>query len=323
MVKYLFGRISVTLTTEQLAFKDDRKLIEATVSGINDNYLIPFIEEEKRIIEEYEDNPLGKMGCLGAFFGGILLPVFITASGVLVIDKWYIQCSIGKWLGIIVLAVAFSLFEYFTIVLKKNREFRSAHKDITPKHLVVTEELVLPLLGGLGMDINDEEKLKLKVDFRGTEAARNMVSTKALREMNKVRKRGQTYYSGELLELSANLADKSKLDLTVNEFISVVKVFKKRGPSKRNRKEKTTIKAVLSFPTKLYSALKEGSCNIDENTVAQITPSEKHIKIVVKKSLAMESNSDVDSKLVSYESIVNGCYDAIGKAYSLIGAQKR
>lgn len=301
----------MSLTPEQQSIIKDVKPIEGTISEIKNNYVIPLIEYERKIVEEYENNPFGKMGCIEALLCGFVLPIIIIPILVTTLIKYFNINNIQEF-GIAIQAVFLLTFmEYFFFVWYKNKSFRKKHKDVVPEYVKIAENLVVPLISVLGMDIKEDEKAILAVNYKGVETLKNRLSKQEIETLGKGSKRGLSMYSGELLSFASTMSEGTKLSLTINEVISTVHVFKKRGRSKNSRKEKATIKAILSFPTNTYGMMKAGSYVFNETTQAHVVPGEKYQKVVIKKVIS--------GLTIGYEEMANSCSDAVGTAYAMVG----
>ena len=267
----------MALTEEQIKFRDTKGYkVEDTFTNLKNNYFQPIIEEEKRIIEEHEKALFGKVGCGGAFSYGCLLPTFFG---------FILMCipifSENPYLKTIVFALMFTLAEYFAIVWYNNIEFQDKHKDKSPQHIKTIKDLLLPFTGVISQDLKDDSKITLVTNLKEITNNANKLSNSQIAEKGITMKRGLSVYESDIMDLTATMADGTRVNYNLHQILNEVFIYKKRG-SKHKDTGTITLKAIFVVPLKTYSPLPEGQLKIGDY-VAIVNGSERNQKITVKE----------------------------------------
>lgn len=267
----------MALTEEQIKFRDGKGYkVEDTFTNLKNNYFQPIIEEEKRIIEEHEKALFGKVGCGGAFSYGCLLPMFF--GFILMLIPIF---SENPYLKTIVFALIFTLPEYFAIVWYNNSEFQDKHKGTSPQHIKTIRGLLLPFTGVISQDLKDDSKITLVTNLKEITNSANKLSNSQIAEKGITMKRGLSVYESDIMDLTATMADGTRVNYNLHQILNEVFIYKKRG-SKHKEKGKITLKAIFVVPLKTYSPLPEGQLEIGDY-VAIVNGSERNQKITVKE----------------------------------------
>ncbi|MBR4330807.1 MAG: hypothetical protein IKO19_13460 [Candidatus Riflebacteria bacterium] len=266
----------MALTKEQEEFRNSAGYkVEDTFTNLKNNYFQPVMEEEKRIIEEHEKSLFGKVGCGGAFSYGCLIPMI--AGMIIMSIPVFSQNPYAKT---IVYALIFTLPEYFFVVWYNNTEFEDKHKGTSPHHVKVIRDLLLPFTGIISQDMKDDSKITLVTNLTKINSKNNELTDNQIREKGIAIKHGLSVYESDIMDLTATMADGTRINYNLHQLLNEVFVYKKRG-SKHKSKGKITLKAVFAIPNKVYSALPEGQIKIGDYP-ALVSNSEKMQKIVIK-----------------------------------------
>ena len=293
----------MTLTKVQQEFKDSVGYkIEDTFANIKSNYFQPVIEEEKKIIEDYEKSLFGKVGCGGAFSYGCLIP---TILGFIIVSVF----SGNLYVKTLVYTLMLTLSEYFLIVWYNNTEFYDQHKDSTPNHIKVIRDLLLPFTGVISQDMKDDSKITLVTNLTKINSKNNELTDNQIREKGITIKHGLSVYESDIMDLTATMADGTRINYNLHQLLNEVIVYKKRG-NKHKAKGKITLKAVFAIPNKVYSPLPEGQIEIG-NYPALVSHSEKMQKIVIKD---VTEATNLDEASIREKAI-----DMMAAVYSVLG----
>ena len=180
----------MALTKEQIDFRDKVGYkVEDTFTNLKNNYFQPVIEEEKKIIEEYENSLFGKVGCGGAFSYGCLIPVIV---GMIIMSIPVLKENL--YAKTIVYALIFTLAEYFLIVWYNNSEFEDKHKGKSPFHVTVIRDFLLPFTGIISQDMKDDSKITLVTNLLPISSTANALSDNQIREKGITIKHGLSVY---------------------------------------------------------------------------------------------------------------------------------
>ena len=292
----------MALTKLQQEFKDSVGYkIEDTFANIKNNYFQPIIEEEKKIIEDYEKSLFGKVGCGGAFSYGCLIPTIIGFIITIFSDNLYVKT--------VVYALILTLTEYFIIVWYNNSEFYDKHKSTTPNHIKVIRDLLLPFTGVISQDMKEDSKITLVTNLTEITNKANILSNSQIAEKGITMKRGLSVYESDIMDLTATMADGTRINYNLHQILNEVFIYKKRG-SKHKTKGKITLKAVFAVPNKVYSPLPEGQIEIGDY-LALVSHSEKMQKIVIKDVTEATSLDEA--------SIREKAIDMMAAVYSVLG----
>ena len=295
----------MALTKEQEEFKNSVGFkIEDTFTNLKTNYFQPVMEEEKKIIEEYEKSLFGKLGCGGAFSYGCLIPVIV---GMIIMSIPVLKENL--YAKTIVYALIITLTEYFLIVWYNNSEFADQHKNTTPNYVKVIKDLLLPFTGIISQDMKDDSKITLVTNLTKISSKCNELSDNQIREKGITIKHGLSVYESDIMDLTATMADGTRINYNLHQLLNEVYVYKKRG-SKHKAKGKITLKAVFAVPNKMYSALPEGQITIGDYP-ALVSSSEKMQKIVIKNVF---ETTTLDEALIKDTAI-----DMMAAVYSVLG----
>lgn len=270
------------LTKEQTAFKESKNFsVEDSFTNLKNNYFQPVMEEEKKIVEEYEKSLFGKMGCGGAFAYGCLGPVILIPILYCLLSTIIPSFESSLALRSIRLALLFTIPEYFFIVWINNDDFMAKHKNKTPYHIKLIKDLLLPLTAIISQDQKDDSTISLSTNLVNIRDDKNKLSSQQMLDRNIKDKRGLSVYESNIMDLSATMADGTRINYNYHQILSKVYIYKKRG-SKHKEKGKITLKAMFAVPSRVYKALPEGNINIGEFT-ANVGHGEKSQKILIKK----------------------------------------
>ena len=279
--------------------------IEDTFPNLKANYFQPILDEEKKEIEAYEKSLFGKVGCGGAFSYGCLIPMIVGM--ILMTIPVFSQSPYAKT---IVYALIFTLPEYFFIVWYNNSEFYDKHKESTPHHILIIRDLLLPLTGIISQDMKDDSKITLSANLTPIVSKTNTLTDDEIRAKGITIKHGLSVYESDVMDLTATLADGTRVNYNIHQLLNTVYVYKKRGRSKHKAKGKITLKAIFAIPNKTYSPLPEGQIEIG-NYAALVSNSEKMQKIVIK---------DVtEATKLDEASIREKAIDMMAAVYSVLG----
>ena len=293
----------MALTKLQQEFKDSVGYkIEDTFDNIKSNYFQPIIEEEKKIIEDYEKSLFGKVGCGGAFSYGCLIP---TILGFIIVTAF----SGNLYVKTLVYTLMLTLPEYFLIVWYNNIEFYDKHKESTPNHIRIIRDLLLPFTGVISQDMKDDSKITLVTNLTKINSKNNELTDNQIREKGITIKHGLSVYESDIMDLTATMADGTRINYNLHQLLNEVIVYKKRG-NKHKAKGKITLKAVFAIPNKVYSPLPEGQIEIG-NYPALVSHSEKMQKIVIKDVTEATSLDEA--------SIREKAIDMMAAVYSVLG----
>ena len=304
----------MALTTEQIDFAKAKNTTVTNTAAKLMEFFKP-INEEGLIVKDFKSSFLGGtdgMGFLGiGCIGGFVLPIIIGIICAILDfsdNNIVILCELT-----LVVMIEFSIIGYIY-----NKIFLSKHPGAPgdPDRLT---HLIMPLIGFLSQDLKDDEQITVKSALVPLNSDTFKLSHNQIEDLGKRSKRGLDVYSGELLELTTRMADGTAASFNVSEVLSTVYVYKKHGSDKRSRKEKVTIKAGFAFPANAYGNTQEGEYELDENTSAVVTTSEKRVKVVVKKVIGGSSDTSNTDVCVTSQQILNGCVDAMAAAYSIVG----
>ena len=295
----------MALTKEQLDFRDSVGYkVEDTFTNLKTNYFQPVIAEEKKIIEDYEKSLFGKVGCGGAFSYGCLIPMIV---GMVLMSIPVLSNNL--YVKTIVYALIFTLSEYFLIVWYNNSEFYDKHKGVTPYHIKVIMELLLPLTGIISQDMKEDSKITLVTNLTEISSSNNKLTKSQIAEKGIQMKRGLSVYESDIMDLTATMADGTRINYNLHQIFNEVYVYKKRG-SKHKTKGKITLKAMFVISNGIYSALPEGQLKIGDY-IALVVNTEKNQKIVIKDVLE-ESYLDCDT-------VKEKAIDMMAAVYSVLG----
>ena len=279
----------MALTKEQLDFRDSVGYkVEDTFSNLKTNYFQPVIVEEKKIIEDYEKSLFGKVGCGGAFSYGCLIPVVLGFIISIAIPNY----DSNLYLKTVVNALIITLAEYFVIVWYNNSEFYDKHKGVTPYNIKVIMELLLPLTGIISQDMKEDSKITLVTNLTEISSSKNKLTNSQIANKGIQMKRGLSVYESDIMDLTATMADGTRINYNLHQILNEVYVYKKRG-SKHKTKGKITLKAMFVISNGIYSALPEGQLKIGDY-IALVVNTGKNQKIVIKDVLE-ESYLDCDT----------------------------
>ena len=296
----------MTLTKEQLDFRDSVGYkVEDTFTNLKNNYFQPVIVEEKKIIEDYEKSLFGKVGCGGAFSNGCLIPVVLGFIISIVIPNY----DSNLYLKTVVNALIITLAEYFVIVWYNNSEFYDKHKGVTPYNIKVIMELLLPLTGIISQDMKEDSKITLVTNLTEISSSKNKLTNSQIANKGIQMKRGLSVYESDIMDLTATMADGTRINYNLHQILNEVYVYKKRG-SKHKTKGKITLKAMFVISNGIYSALPEGQLKIGDY-IALVVNTGKNQKIVIKDVLE-ESYLDCDT-------IKEKAIDMMAAVYSVLG----
>ena len=279
--------------------------IEDTFPNLKANYFQPILDEEKKEIEAYEKSLFGKVGCGGAFSYGCLIPMIV---GMVLMSIPVLGHNL--YIKTIVYALIFTLPEYFFIVWFNNSEFYDKHKETSPNYIKVIRDLLLPLTGIISQDMKDDSKITLTANLTPTVSTTNALTDDQIRAKGITIKHGLSVYESDVMDLTATLADGTRVNYNLHQIVNAVYVYKKRGRSKHKSKGKITLKAIFAIPNKIYSPLPEGQIEIG-NYVALVSNSEKMQKIVIKDV--------VETTKLDEASIREKAIDMMAAVYSVLG----
>lgn len=303
----------MTLTREQIDFGSAKNTTISDTAANLMNFFKP-INEEGLAVKDFKSTFLGGadgygmvgIGCAGILGFCILLCVIGAFTDMS-------DNSIYMWnMLFFVVIVEFCIINYIY-----NKHYIGQHPG-APAAPDKLSSLIMPLIGFLSQDMSDDEEITVKSALIPLESGDFELSDREIKEMGKNLKRGLRVYSGELLELTTRLADGTNASFVVNEVLSTVHVHKKHSSDKTSRKEKVTIKAGFAFPANAYSETQEGEFELDENTTAVVTASERRVKVVVKKVLSDFTNESDTEICIPEQKILDGCIDAMAAAYSVV-----
>ncbi len=305
----------MTLTKEQISFRDYKDFsVEDTFTNLKNNYFQPVIEEEKKIIEEYHKGLFGKLGCGGAVAYGCITPFIAMGIVSLILLKILPQNTNGSIiLNTTIWTLLITIPEYFFIVWLNNDSFEEQHCKSTPFNIRIIKDLLLPLSAVVSQDQKDESNITLKTSLLPLTNSKNKLSGSQIKEMGKQLKSGLSVYENDLFDLSAVMADGTKVNFGFNQVLSEVYVYKKRG-SKHKVKGKNTLKGVFVISTKTYKPLSQGDLKIDGFLANVVLVGDKNQKIVVK-DVSEVSSSDIDPVQIRER-----CIDMMASVYSLLEA---
>ncbi len=250
--------------------------IEDTFPNLKSKYFQPILDEEKQEIENYEKSLFGKVGCGGACSYGCLIPVVLGFIISIVIPNY----DSNLYLKTVVNALIITLAEYFVIVWYNNSEFYDKHKETTPNYIKIIRDLLLPLTGIISQDMKDDSKITLTANLTPIASRTNALTDDQIRAKGIKIKHGLSVYESNIMDLTATMADGTRINYNLHQLLNEVYVYKKRG-SKHKEKGKITLKAVFAVPVKVYSPLPEGQIKIGDY-VALVSKTEKIQKIVIK-----------------------------------------
>ena len=280
--------------------------IEDTFPNLKANYFQPILDEEKKEIEAYEKSLFGKVGCGGAFSYGCLIPVILGFIISIAIPNY----DSNLYLKTVVNALIITLAEYFIIVWYNNSEFYDKHKDTSPNHIIIIRDLLLPLTGIISQDMKDDSKIALIANLTPIVSSTNALTDDQIRAKGITIKHGLSVYESDIMDLTATLADGTRVNYNLHQILNTVYVYKKRGRSKHKAKGKITLKAIFAIPNKIYSPLPEGQIEIG-NYVALVSNSEKMQKIVIKD---VSEATKIDEASIREKAI-----DMMAAVYSVLG----
>lgn len=308
----------LTLTKEQKDFGNGVSPILNDTPAKLIEFFKPLIKEIE-IVREFKSRFFGDvdLGCSFVGCGCISPIVFLFVLFVMGI----VSTALGyghKVTYIYGFTAFLALTETIFIVYFYNSRFYKKHEPMSGD-VDLLAKLIMPLVGFVSQDMKEDEKIELNSSLTPLDHDRNSLSYQEIKKMGKKMKKGLNVYSGNLLSLSTQLADGTKVTFEISGVVSKVYVYKKRGGSKKSRKEKYTIKSVFDLPIKTYHPLPEGDLDLNlENATASVVNGEKFQKISVKK--VIEMNSDCSStSLVDYNSLLDSCIDSMAAVYSQIG----
>lgn len=296
----------MALKEEQIKLRDTKGFrVEDTFTNLKENYFQPLIEEEKKIVEEYEKALFGKVGCGGAFSYGCLIPValgFVISS---VLPSFYAN----PYVRTVVNALIITLAEYFLIVWYNNSEFEDKHKKASPFYVRIIKDLLLPFTGVISQDMKDDSKITLVTNLTEIATNTNKLTNKQIEEKGITKKRGLSVYESDIMDLTATMADGTRVNYNLHQILNEVYIYKKRG-SKHKAKGKITLKAIFVVPTKTYSPLPEGQIKIGDYT-AVVNSGEKNQKIVIKDVV---ETTRLEEALIREKAV-----DMMAAVYSVLG----
>ena len=304
----------MALTKGQLDFRDTKGFsVEDTFTNLKNNYFQPIIEEEKKLIEEYHKGLFGTLGCGGATALGCITPFIAIGIVSLILLKILPQNTNGSIIfNTTIWTLLITIPEYFFIVWWNNTDFEETHCKSTPYNIRVIKDLLLPLTAIVSQDMKDEANISLTTSLIPLNNSKNKLTNSQIREMGKQLKSGQSVYDNDILDLSAVMADGTKVNFNLNQILSEVYVYKKRG-SKHKVKGKNTLKAVFVVPTKTYKPIRQGDLNFD-GFLANVVLSDKNQKIVVKEV------EEISSPTIDPTQIREKFVDMMTSVYSLLEA---
>lgn len=279
--------------------------IEDTFPNLKANYFQPILDEEKQEIENYEKSLFGKLGCGGACSYGCLIPVVLGFIISIVIPNY----DSNLYLKTVINALIITLAEYFVIVWYNNTEFYDKHKETTPNYIKVIRDLLLPLTGIISQDMKDDSKITLTANLTPIVSKTNILTDDEIRAKGITIKHGLSVYESDVMDLTATLADGTRVNYNLHQILNEVYVYKKRGRSKHKSKGKITLKAVFTISNKIYSPLPGAKIKVGEYT-AYLSNAEKSQKILIKE--VIETTLNVDS-------IREKAIDMMAAVYSVLG----
>ena len=296
----------MALTKEQEEFRDSTGYkVEDTFTNLKNNYFQPVMEEEKRIIEEYEKSLFGKVGCGGACSYGCLIPVVLGFIISIVIPNY----DSNLYLKTVVNALIITLAEYFVIVWYNNSEFYDKHKGTSPSYIKIIKDLLLPLTGIISQDMKDDSKITLTANLTPIASRTNALTDDQIRAKGIKIKHGLSVYESNIMDLSATMADGTRVNYNLHQILNEVYVYKKRG-SKHKSKGKITLKAVFTISNKIYSPLPGAKIKVGEYT-AYLNNAEKSQKILIKEV--------IETTTLNLASIREKAIDMMAAVYSVLG----
>lgn len=304
----------MSLTKEQKDFGSGKKpVLNATPSQLLE-FFKPFIEVSEKV-KIFRESFCGEVNAGCSLLGcGCIFP--IVALIIMGIVAGFCDDRTANVYG---LASFLALCETLCIIYFYNLYFQKKYEGV-PENLDLLTKLIIPLVGIISQDMKADEKIEINTSLKSMNNPSNKLSYQQIKAMGKALKKGLNVYAGNLLNLSTQLADETKITFDITGVVSTVYVHKKRRADKSSRKEKYTIKSIFTFPTKTYKPLPEGSLAINlEGAIANVIQGEKIQKVTVKKVIEKNSGSAFDS-LVDYNDLLEACIDSMAATYSQIEA---
>ena len=280
--------------------------IDDTFPNLKSKYFQPILDEEKQEIENYEKSLFGKLGCGGACSYGCLIPVVLGFIISIVIPNY----DSNLYLKTVVNALIITLAEYFVIVWYNNTEFYDKHKETTPNYIKVIRDLLLPLTGIISQDMKDDSKITLTANLTPIASKTNFLTDDQIRAKGIRIKHGLSVYESDVMDLTATLADGTRVNYNLHQILNEVYVYKKRGRSKHKSKGKITLKAVFTISNKIYSPLPGAKIKVGEYT-AYLNNAEKSQKILIKDV--------IETTTLNVDSIREKAIDMMAAVYSVLG----
>ncbi|MBP5467923.1 MAG: hypothetical protein J6Z11_01610 [Candidatus Riflebacteria bacterium] len=280
--------------------------IEDTFPNLKTKYFQPILDEEKKIIEDYEKSLFGKVGCGGACSYGCLIPVVLGFIISIVIPNY----DSNLYLKTVVNALIITLAEYFVIVWYNNSEFYDKHKETTPNYIKIIRDLFLPLTGIISQDMKEDSKISLTANLTPIASKTNILTDDQIRAKGIRIKHGLSVYESDIMDLSATMADGTRVNYNLHQVLNEVYVYKKRGRSKHKSKGKITLKAVFTISNKIYSPLPGAKIKVGEY-IAYLSNAEKSQKILIKEV--------IEATTLNEASIREKAIDMMAAVYSVLG----
>ena len=280
--------------------------IEDTFPNLKTKYFQPILDEEKKIIEDYEKSLFGKVGCGGACSNGCLIPVVLGFIISIVIPNY----DSNLYLKTVVNALIITLAEYFVIVWYNNSEFYDKHKETTPNYIKIIRDLFLPLTGIISQDMKEDSKISLTANLTPIASKTNILTDDQIRAKGIRIKHGLSVYESNIMDLSATMADGTRVNYNLHQVLNEVYVYKKRGRSKHKSKGKITLKAVFTISNKIYSPLPGAKIKVGEY-IAYLSNAEKSQKILIKEV--------IEATTLNEASIREKAIDMMAAVYSVLG----
>jgi hypothetical protein len=205
-------------------------------------------------------------------------------------------------------AIPLTLLEYFAVIWYKNTEFYDNHKTTSPFHIRMIKELLFPLTNIISQDQKNDSPILLVTNLTDIRNSNNKLTDQQIIDKNITMKRGLSVYESDIMDLSATLADGTRINYSLHQILNEVYISKKHG-SKHKQKGKITLKGVFAIPSKTYNPLPEGQINIG-NYEAIVNSGEKNQKIVIKEVF---ESTDLEGKFITDKAV-----DMMAAVYSVL-----
>ena len=169
---------------------------------------------------------------------------------------------------------------------------------------------MLPLTGIISQDMKDDSKITLTANLTPIASKTNFLTDDQIRAKGIRIKHGLSVYESDVMDLTATLADGTRVNYNLHQILNEVYVYKKRGRSKHKSKGKITLKAVFTISNKIYSPLPGAKIKVGEYT-AYLNNAEKSQKILIKDV--------IETTTLNVDSIREKAIDMMAAVYSVLG----